>query len=84
MGSTEANRTYAISQLVGQWTHIRCFSKLAEMFWENLSSYSGRVPNPNTDPNPTQGELAEGRVMEILVHPATQPQDEGYHGESSI
>jgi len=23
MGSTEANRTYAISQLVGQWTHIR-------------------------------------------------------------
>jgi len=23
MGSTESNRTYAISQLVGQWTHIQ-------------------------------------------------------------
>ena len=27
MGSTESNRTYAISQLVGQWTHIRYFLK---------------------------------------------------------
>ena len=31
-----------------------------------------------------QGELAESRVVEILVQAVTQPQNEGYHGESLI
>jgi len=79
MGSTESNRTYAISQLVGQWTHI-------QENWlrvESWKSWCKRLLNLNMrdimlDPLGLMDPLGECPAVEVFKF----RDKDGYFGQS--
>ena len=65
------------------WAARRPTEHMQSASWLDSGLTSGRIGEWDWDGKPFKGKLAEGGVLEILVQPAPQSQNEGYHGGSS-